>query len=194
MLKKTLVAAIAFFGLSSLTNAAVLQSEVTSNAYITKGGYDIAWAAPCAAVSPSCGAIDLSYQSQFGWELMTLDVWNAIGGILATDFVFDGANVDYATGNNLDEASGATVHGGNSNLTGDIAVASPWFSSSYKHIDWSNGDAGLWSGLDFNLTNASWAEGLVMRKVSAVPVPAAVWLLGSGLIGLIGFSNRKKSA
>ncbi|MCW9025191.1 MAG: PEP-CTERM sorting domain-containing protein, partial [Gammaproteobacteria bacterium] len=29
--------------------------------------------------------------------------------------------------------------------------------------------------------------------VSAVPVPAAVWLFGSGLIGLIGFSKRKKA-
>jgi hypothetical protein len=28
---------------------------------------------------------------------------------------------------------------------------------------------------------------------SAVPVPGAVWLLGSGLLGLIGVSNRKKT-
>ncbi len=28
---------------------------------------------------------------------------------------------------------------------------------------------------------------------SAVPVPAAVWLFGSGLIGLIGFAKRKKA-
>ena len=26
----------------------------------------------------------------------------------------------------------------------------------------------------------------------AVPVPAAVWLFGSGLIGLVGFARRKK--
>ena len=29
--------------------------------------------------------------------------------------------------------------------------------------------------------------------VSAVPVPSAVWLFGSGLIGLVGFARRKKS-
>lgn len=28
-------------------------------------------------------------------------------------------------------------------------------------------------------------------RVSAVPIPAAVWLFGSGLLGLIGFSRRK---
>ena len=27
--------------------------------------------------------------------------------------------------------------------------------------------------------------------ISAVPVPAAVWLFGSGLIGLIGVARRK---
>ncbi len=30
--------------------------------------------------------------------------------------------------------------------------------------------------------------------VSAVPIPAAVWLFGSGLLGLIGYSKRKKTA
>jgi len=30
--------------------------------------------------------------------------------------------------------------------------------------------------------------------VSAVPVPAAVWLFGSGLLGLIGIARRKKAA
>jgi hypothetical protein len=29
--------------------------------------------------------------------------------------------------------------------------------------------------------------------VSAVPIPAAVWLFGSGLLGLVGFSRRKQS-
>ncbi|MCW8910327.1 MAG: VPLPA-CTERM sorting domain-containing protein [Gammaproteobacteria bacterium] len=31
------------------------------------------------------------------------------------------------------------------------------------------------------------------HSVSAVPVPAAVWLFGSGLIGLVGFARRKKA-
>lgn len=34
---------------------------------------------------------------------------------------------------------------------------------------------------------------LDIQEVSAVPVPAAVWLFGSGLIGLAGFARRKKA-
>lgn len=36
------------------------------------------------------------------------------------------------------------------------------------------------------------AAGTLNYTVSAVPVPAAVWLLGSGLLGLVGISRRKK--
>lgn len=34
----------------------------------------------------------------------------------------------------------------------------------------------------------------VTADVSAVPVPAAAWLFGSGLIGLVGMARRKKTA
>ena len=44
---------------------------------------------------------------------------------------------------------------------------------------------------DFSIDNVQiWAD----VDVSAVPVPAAVWLFGSGLLGLIGVARRKKVA
>jgi len=33
-----------------------------------------------------------------------------------------------------------------------------------------------------------------ITRVSAVPVPAAAWLFGSGLLALLGISRRKKAA
>jgi hypothetical protein len=35
---------------------------------------------------------------------------------------------------------------------------------------------------------------LIYKDVSAVPVPAAVWLFGTALIGLVGFGKRKSKA
>ena len=48
-----------------------------------------------------------------------------------------------------------------------------WFASDF---DGGGSVAGLWNGI----------------TISAVPVPAALWLFGSGLIGLIGVARRKK--
>lgn len=45
-----------------------------------------------------------------------------------------------------------------------------------------------------NFQNVSGSECAFDMSSTAVPVPAAVWLFGSGLLGLIGISRRKKSA
>ena len=37
------------------------------------------------------------------------------------------------------------------------------------------------------------AGGVLANNYSAVPIPAAVWLFGSGLIGLVGIARRKKA-
>ena len=36
-------------------------------------------------------------------------------------------------------------------------------------------------------------EGQIIGDLSAVPVPAAVWLFGSGMLGLLGFARRRKA-
>jgi hypothetical protein len=47
-------------------------------------------------------------------------------------------------------------------------------------------------GTDFSDAPTSWL--FATFTPSAVPVPAAVWLFGTALIGLAGFSKRRKSA
>lgn len=55
---------------------------------------------------------------------------------------------------------------------------------------------GLVSGNSFQDTNATWSfsaenDTVYSMTVTAVPVPAAAWLFGSGLIALAGLSRRK---
>jgi hypothetical protein len=42
------------------------------------------------------------------------------------------------------------------------------------------------------ITDESWGLDNVRVDVAAVPVPAAVWLFGSGLLGLVGVARRKR--
>ena len=54
----------------------------------------------------------------------------------------------------------------------------------------------LWSGLswiDFSSNASIGGPGLDTLSVSTVPLPATIWLFGSGLVGLIGLSRRKKT-
>jgi hypothetical protein len=51
-----------------------------------------------------------------------------------------------------------------------------------------NAVTGIW-------TNAAIIQGIGLRiNAEVVPVPAAVWLFGSGLLGLIGVARHKKAA
>ena len=65
-----------------------------------------------------------------------------------------------------------------------------WLSLSYAL---SSNEAEQIIGTGILNDTASTAAYLLTPHVSAVPVPAAAWLFGSGLIGLVGFARRKKA-
>lgn len=52
------------------------------------------------------------------------------------------------------------------------------------------GDPSGFGGVSYQLH----LEGTISIPATVVPVPAAVWLFGSGLLGLVGVARRKKSA
>lgn len=60
----------------------------------------------------------------------------------------------------------------------------------------TNGSEAYFSsfGLGFDDVDNLYGEWNTNVEMSAVPVPAALWLFGSGLIGLIGIAKRKNKA
>ena len=151
--KKLSILVGAFFAVSS-SYGAFIDSEVPSELYITIDQHDWAWAAPCSPFEPSCGVIDLSYQSQFGWGVANED-----------DFLRDGP---------LASSFGSVD---------DFKCASSYFNNTHQHCDYSDGVDGYVFNMPDGQPLGDVHETWVVRP-SEVPVPAAAWLFGSALAGL----------
>ncbi len=78
-----------------------------------------------------------------------------------------------------------------------LSTDSDLITASFQYVD--NGIFGAeqffsQQGLIFQGENFTRAAFFASEVVNPVPIPAAVWLFGSGLIGLIGYSKRRKTA
>ena len=72
------------------------------------------------------------------------------------------------------------------------SIASPMIGSA-TITDPQKADllAGLWY---INIHSSFRPGGEIRGQVEVVPIPAALWLFGSGLLGLIGLARRKQTA
>jgi len=104
-----------------------------------------------------------------GWSSFTISV--AADELL--DFSFTSATAHALTP--VDNASGTSLEGLGIMTDGDMSE----LVLAYNDNALGTGDG------DFD-------DMLVRAEFSAVPVPAAVWLFGSGLLGLIGIARRRK--
>jgi len=108
--------------------------------------------------------------------------YNVLGGV-AGDSIFTTHNANFYLFSNIQDTNywSATT----------CACTSPIWHYAF---DFSTGQQGRDSNDDIS-TKYAWAvqSGDVGTAVSTVPIPAAFWLFGSGLIGLIGLAKRKKA-
>jgi hypothetical protein len=100
-----------------------------------------------------------------------------------------------------------TERTGDNGAVNNILQGAPnWLTTGWQHYEYTFNlaeDAGggvsmLFKadcGANENCRFDAYIDNLsIVTDVSAVPVPAAVWLFGSGLLGLVGVARRKKSA
>jgi len=141
-------------------------------------------------------AAGLDIDGVTGWRLPSMDVNG--DGVIVSCTADQAACQDNEYGHLFNYGAGTVFGSG-------ITINSPG--------PFSNVQSGYWSGTEFapNPTKA-WLFGMLIGNqatnsklsglsawavhdgdVSAVPVPAAAWLFGSGLIGLLGLARRKKA-
>jgi len=78
-------------------------------------------------------------------------------------------------------------------ITYDLGVVPVGATAAFLEIVQAIGNIGTGPGGENWLAGEIFIDDVYLG-VAAVPVPAAVWLFGSGLLGLIGVARRKKAA
>jgi hypothetical protein len=163
---------------------------------------------------------DFEFKSVGGGLLVGNMNFNWGGSIETTQFVLDASGLISAINNGLNpldtlDSSYCTTSGdcampasnfldGGQYSLGSVPIATTAFNTMGQTgfgttlsqlslgtddgIGGSPADNGPFSGTNFNFDFTS----LTVTAVPEVPVPAAAWLFGSGLVGLIGVARRKK--
>ena len=188
-------ALVAIFSISSIANAALVE-RLGGLAYYDDEA-DLTWLADANANgamnwdNANAWAAGLDVAGVTGWRLPDSDACSAYsctGSEMGNLFynVLGGSAVSPIT----------TIHNANYDLFSN--VQSGYYRSATENalntelawlFDMSNGYQLNYGGK----VNSYYAWAVQTGDVSAVPVPAAVWLFGSGLIGLIGLAKRKKA-
>lgn len=155
--------------------AAGLDSNLTYNLY---PGYSVTWQDPA-------------------WRLPDADVSGDIVGYYKT-----GSEMGHLfyTELGLDGSSGYILPGELNASEFDNLLGYPnwyWTATEYPGYPTSALDFRMYNGYQgshFKASTYSDGCGLAVRsgQVSVVPVPGAIWLLGSGLLGLIGIRRRSR--
>ena len=117
-----------------------------------------------ASVTIDFTALDTNISRVIPFPIIIQAEWDIVGGVL-TGFV------DMESDLLIDASYGATLN--------------------FSTLSWG-GQCASSSNLCGGGGDLSGFEGPLL--IQAVPVPAAAWLFGSGLLGLVGFARRKKAA
>jgi len=205
-MKKTAIAAALLLVTGAVQAAPVTSLDVSGGFFNMNAPIEAGGESPIGAFTMDMG----SYQG----DETAITNGDPSSGYVTWAFGFFGDVTNFTTG----ASNQAGVGGGGpapSGVTDDVAGTitldlSSWFAN-WNGTSFNQGSAGTVGTYDA-LTgdfSVSWSQLIVggafdgktgywelngTANVSAIPVPAAVWLFGSGLIGLAGIARRRKAA
>ena len=100
-----------------------------------------------------------------------------------------GASVDIIFGDGTNTATVASWSG--LAATGGSAPGN-LVTQATMGINWGAVNSSAITSVTFRVTGVQNMDSIIDNITAVVPVPAAVWLFGSGLLGLVGIARRKK--
>ncbi len=158
---------------------------IQSNHWLNDNGKKLFLRVPDRAIGGVRGSIDTKGTS----------IFTASPGNLVYDLTFGDdptLTLPFAFGDNKDDAT-LEIFFNDTLLASVDGVDYELDELSFVDVDISS-YAGMTGELNFvlNTTGTQSANVFIPESLATVPVPAAVWLFGSGLIGLVGVSRRKR--
>jgi len=177
-----------------LTNADLAMSNAFGAGVINLDG-SMTWA---TAQSWIAGMNSAKYLGYNDWRLpatpqpeQACSIQSAGGGY--------GYNCTSEMGNLFKELGGvvgntlAQVHNADYNLFSNIQ-SYPYWSTEYAYYPSYAWRLNISTGYQdaYNKVSFAFVEAVRTGDVATVPIPAAAWLFGSGLLGLVGVARRKK--
>ena len=186
-------------GFSSLTNAALV-SRLGGLAYYDDVA-DLTWLADANAAGAAMNWTDANNWAA-GLTVDGIDGWRLADTLQPDANCSDqGPGFSYAyncTGSEM----GDLFYNALGNAAGALSNTGPFSNVQFDYY-WSATEYDATNAWRFNMgaggqysyykSSSNYAWAVQSGDVSAVPVPAAVWLFGSGLLGLIGVAKRKQS-
>ena len=148
-------------------------------------------------------AAGLDIDGVTGWRLPTTlqpdsSCGTQVGGV-SSGYNCTGSEMGNLFYNVLGGTAGQSIttsHNSNYNLFSNVQSYAYWSSTVFANNTQNAWRFGFAVGAQYDSAKSidfhAWA--VHSGKVGVVPVPAAVWLFGSGLLGLVGIARRKKAA
>jgi hypothetical protein len=150
-------------------------------------GFRYATTSEVSGLFAAAGIVDTSGNSVAENAGPVIDLLLLLG--ITFEFVSSGGNNIFSSGYHLPDSPDLSES--------TIAAAFQLQSSGLPVLNTENGLGSAVIGVSRSVNrdfSESFEGSYLVRETTVVPVPAAVWLFGSGLLGLVGIARGKKAA